>query len=93
MQKRDVADGTVGALTWSRDGKIVASQYNLNQPQLFLAETGRTVAVFEPTMPLGVGQLEFSDDNRYLAVASRNGIHIWDIQGTHRQLTELGMNW
>ncbi len=89
----DELDGSVGGVAWSHDGKVVASKYNLNQPQLFLPETGETVVAFEPPVPLLVGQMEFSEDDQYLSVSGATGIHVWDINTARKKLGELGMNW
>jgi serine/threonine protein kinase/WD40 repeat protein len=92
-RQRDEVDGSVGGLAWSHDNQLLAARYNLNQPQLFLASTGETVAAFEPPVPLLVSQLEFSGDDRFLAVASNNGVQVWNIAGIRDELNEMGMDW
>ena len=90
---RDKPDGMIGGTDWSSDGKLIASAYTTHQPQLTLAETGAIVAVLDPKTPLAAHMLKFSQDNQYLAVASRDQVHVWNIQSIQEELKKLGMNW
>ena len=90
---RDKLDGFVGDTAWSKNGDWIISAYTMYQPQLVSAESGEILAVFEPTVSVAGNMMRISDDNRFLVVASRDQVHVWDIELIQQNLKKLGMQW
>ncbi len=90
---RHKPDGMVGGTDWSDDGKLIASVYTSYQPLLRSADTGEMVAVLDPKTPLAARQLRWSSDSKYLAVASRDQVHVWNLHEIQQELKRLNMNW
>ncbi len=93
IRPRANPDGWPGDSACSRDGKLLATTYSRYLPQLVDPRTGMTLAKLEAPVKLAFGNAEWSDDSRFLSIADKQRIQIWDISQIRARLRQMGFDW
>jgi WD40 repeat protein len=73
----------VGCITWSPDGKMIATTSYADQigveARLWEASTGKPLSVLENNKRYGPSFVRFTPDSKTLAAAARDRIVLWDV--------------
>ena len=92
-RRRANPDGWHGDSAFSPDGGILATTFSRYLPQLIDFETGNTIALLEAPTKLAIGSVQWSQDGRYVSIADKKNIQIWDIDQIRGRLSALGIDF
>jgi len=83
------------AMTFSRDGKILAVSHSWRTIRLVNPHTGEELATLEAPKPWRISWLSFNADASLLAVASETGsdCHLWNLRLIRQQLASMNLDW
>jgi WD40 repeat protein len=83
------------AITFSRDGKILAVSHSWRTVRLINPHTGEELATLEAPKPWMISSLSFNADASLLAVASEKGsdYHLWNLRLVRQQLAAMNLDW
>jgi WD40 repeat protein len=91
------AEGQVGTLRFTRDGRYLAGSLasQTSVVRLFDANTLEPLASLEPPETYPTYDLAFSSDDAWLAqIISRDGlVHLWDLRRIRATLAGMGLDW
>jgi WD40 repeat protein/serine/threonine protein kinase len=86
--------GTLGAMAFTRDGKLLAVAHSSRVVRLLDAGTGLELASLAALDPQRIFRLCFSPDGGRLAACCDNQvIQVWDLRHLRRELAARGLDW
>jgi tetratricopeptide (TPR) repeat protein len=94
---RERADGGLGPIAFTADGKVLALSTARDLVQLVDPATGRKFAKLQAPNSDAVDWMTFSPDGSQLLVGSNTGdqglVRVWDLRLIRAQLKDLGLDW
>jgi len=90
---REHPDGWPGPIAFSHDSRLLAVPHTRYVAQVIDPETGRTLAILEPTTAKTLSDHAFSPDGRYLATSEAENIQLWDLTAIHDRLQSMDVGW
>ena len=91
---RGGVEPSVGAITFSPDGKLITANATRFLPEILEAKTGKSLAEFRsPSSDTLVANLQFDKSMRRLMFHNNHQIFIWDIVEVRKRLGKIGLDW
>jgi signal transduction histidine kinase len=92
--ERGAANDRSAHCAFAPDGALFAGVHSQGLIHLIDPRDGVRVAALTPPDSLGINDLAFSGDGKYLATASSpNTVQLWNIHALRQQLQTLGLDW